>query len=249
MSDLAELGPLGRSNVQVRRTGRNDIRPDACSALTVLREESFKTFEDHFLNLRLRSGLQITTKTALEIAAKLTIGLFEKVYEQLDPMRLGEYQRALLIAHDYGTRLATDNVKGEALDQLIAIYPSHEFIIDRGEAAELFCTVRLGWPAEARLAAIIRPMALASLRKQDGAEIQFLSHETTRKTSLSKETTMARASRTGEVPPPAGAGGGPPLERLGRNPLAPRQSRITLPATVSKTKQTPIRLRRKPPCP
>lgn len=220
MSDLAELGPL---DVQMSKSDElaemtSGLTP--VQALNVLRDQTFETFEDHFLKLRFRSGLQITTKTALDIAARLTIGLFEKVYEQLDPMRLGEYQRAMLIAHEYGTRIAQDNLKDDALNRLIASYPSHAFIIDREEASTLFCHVREPKEPEALLAAFIKPMAHAALRRQDGAEIQFLSHAIPDQESKEEEDHGTNATDSEEVPPPAGPRSESPTRISGPQPVS-----------------------------
>jgi hypothetical protein len=205
MSDLAELGPL---DVQL---SKSDELAEMTSGLTpvqalgVLREETFATFEEHFLKLRFRSGLQITTKTALDISARLTIGLFDKVYEQLDPMRLGEYQRAMLIAHAYGTRIATDNLKDEALSRLIADYPSHGFIIDREEAGDLFVCVREPSSAEATLAGFLQPIAHTMLRTQDRAQIEFLSHTEPDAETENEEDHGTDSPHAGKVPPTTGS--------------------------------------------
>src|SRR5258706_16023957 len=108
-----------------------------------LRNETFQAFEDGFLRLRRYSGFQITTRTAAGIAAKLATGGTQKLYEQIDPMRLAEHQRAMTIAQEYGMRLDRGNLKDEALDRLITDYPSHRFAIDFEEARTLFNKVRL----------------------------------------------------------------------------------------------------------
>lgn len=47
-----------------------------------------------------------------------------------------------MIALDYGKRLKSLNVKEKSLERLIGGYPSHGFVIDRSECAELFVNVR-----------------------------------------------------------------------------------------------------------
>lgn len=66
------------------------------------------------------------------------------MYNQIDPNRLGEMQRAMRIAQEYGYRLnqSSQSLRNGALDNLIAGYPSHSFVIDRKEAATLFSSVR-----------------------------------------------------------------------------------------------------------
>ena len=155
MSDTAELGPL---DVQVRKpdeVGEFASGLTPLQALSALRAEAFNSFEQHFLMLRERSGRQITAKTAADIAAKLTVGWFQPIYEQLDPMRLSETQRAMMIGWEYGTRLTRGNIDVEGLGRLITEYPSHGFIIDRMEAAEIFEDVVGPTEAEGRLASAL----------------------------------------------------------------------------------------------
>jgi hypothetical protein len=175
MSDTAELGPL---DVQLSKPDElmewtSGLTP--IQALSTLRQQAFESFEDYFLKMRYRSGLQITTRTAFDIAAKLAIGLFSPVFEQLDPMRLGEIQRAMLIAHDYGLRLASRNLREDALKRLIAGYPSHGFIIDRREASELFHRVREPTEAESSLAQFTNSI-LECWDDDQGAFVGFFSH-------------------------------------------------------------------------
>ena len=97
MSNCAQLGPL---DVQL---GKPDELGEVISglipvqSLDFLQEHAFKQFEHHFLALISRSGHQITTKTAAEVATKLTVGVFQPVYSQLDPLKLGEYRRNMMV--------------------------------------------------------------------------------------------------------------------------------------------------------
>ena len=79
-----------------------------------------------------------------ELASQLACGVVEPLYAQIDPNRIGEMQRAIQIAHEYGTRLDGhgSNLKEGALDALVAGYPSHSFVIDRKEARNLFKSVQ-----------------------------------------------------------------------------------------------------------
>jgi hypothetical protein len=141
--DDAELGPLDVQVLKPDELGEFTSGLTAYQALTALRNESIQSFEELFLRLRRYSGFQITTRTAADIAAKLSTGGIQKLYEQLDPMRIAEHQRAMLIAHEYGSRLSRGNLKADALDRLIADYPAHGFMIDCKEAYTLFTKVRL----------------------------------------------------------------------------------------------------------
>jgi hypothetical protein len=97
------------------------------------------------LDIRRKSQFTVTTKTAMEIAAQLTTGLYSPIYRQIDPLYLGEAGRAMQIAERYGERLDShsQNLKEEALHFMVRHYPEHGFVIDRREAEEsLFKHIR-----------------------------------------------------------------------------------------------------------
>lgn len=100
----------------------------------------------------LTANAGISTRSAAQIAASLVAGLLEPIAAQIDPHRLGEAIRAINIANYYGTRLATSNVKSEALDRLISGYPTHTFVIDINEAKTLFEVVDQLTDAEVEIA-------------------------------------------------------------------------------------------------
>lgn len=154
MTDTAELGPL---DVQLAKPDELDDYSsglEPIQALSTLRDHAFDFFEQYFLEIIRRSGSRVTTKTAFDLATKLVTGLFQPVFSHLDPIRLGEIQRAMTIALEYGQRIATDNVRDGSLYRLIADYPSHGFVIDRHEAATLFVNVRTPTPEEQLLASL-----------------------------------------------------------------------------------------------
>ena len=164
MSDRGELGPLDvqigeRDEVFSYQSGLVAIQ-----ALVILQQRSFEYFEDAFLNLTTRSRGRITTRTAAEIASSLTGSLFGNIYSQLDPMRLGENYRHMLVAESYANRLAeATGVNGSALHKLLTEYPSHEFVIDRTEARGLFPDVRELSESERHLADCMAPVAETGL--------------------------------------------------------------------------------------
>ena len=158
MSSQGELGPL---DVQVNEPDelwehRSGLVPS--QALEASREEAFTFFESSFLSLRARSGSQITTRTAAEIASRLAIGLFEPLVSQIDPLRVADIRLSMRIAEDYGRRLHTSNVKDDTIRKLVYEYPAHGFVLDREEATNLFEKVRPPTPAEVELAKQIFPL-------------------------------------------------------------------------------------------
>lgn len=157
--DDAEMGPL---DVQLLKpdqiVGERTSGLTPFQALLSLQEQVFSDFESHFLQIIRRSLGNITTKTAAEIATRMVVGLYEPIYAQIDPMKLGETARAMSIAHAYGIRLGEHNLNVGGLDMLVSGYPSHSFVLDRDELHKVFKCVR---PPTAQEAAVLMSMQYA----------------------------------------------------------------------------------------
>ena len=85
-----------------------------------------------------RSGISV--KEALHESLHFTTEIMRPLYEQLDPLEIGGYKRALAIGEEYGERLLamTKNPYRKDISQaLLSKYPSHGFVIDRVEARSL----------------------------------------------------------------------------------------------------------------
>ncbi len=148
---MTEHGQLGPLDVQLNKPDElfeSTSGLDTIQAMNFLKSRAFSQFEDTFLDLKYKYGNRLSTKTATEIATNLTTGLFQPVYQQIEPNRLGEIARAMSIAQEYGLRLdkVSNNLREtrehSALQKLVNGYPSHRFVIDREEAQELFKRVR-----------------------------------------------------------------------------------------------------------
>jgi hypothetical protein len=113
-------------------------------ALSQLENRAFNSFEDAMLKIVQNSNGRVTFKTATHIATELSKGMFAPIMGQIDPMHIGEVSRALKIGEEYGSRLSANscNLHEDALRRLVHGYPSHGFVIDKREAAELFIHVR-----------------------------------------------------------------------------------------------------------
>jgi len=148
MSDYGELGPI---DAQLRKTEEVGERSSGLTPMDALHALDDLATE-HFFDLvkDLRGGrdreMIFSTKMASEIAAKITVGLFGNIYSQIDPMRIGEFDRATRIALEYGNRLAHDNLHPNKLRHLLSDYPAHGFVIDRKEAKEIFKSVEVPIP-------------------------------------------------------------------------------------------------------
>src|SRR5690606_34826927 len=66
-------------------------------------------------------------------------GVLQPLAAQIDPLRLGEIDRAVNVAFEYGIRLCNDRRR---VLRLIRNYPSHSFVIDYEEAYDWFGNVR-----------------------------------------------------------------------------------------------------------
>lgn len=144
---FAENGELGPLDIQLAK--KDDLFGQesgltVMTALTALHENAQDAFDHFLLSLTTRSGGRITVRTASEVAAKLTEALYSKISEQIDPIHMGEVNRSMAIAREYGKRLMekSRNFEEETLDALISGYPSHGFVIDQEEASTRFKHVR-----------------------------------------------------------------------------------------------------------
>jgi hypothetical protein len=139
MTDSAELGPL---DVQMSKPDELDefrsgfIINDAFASL---QREAIDTFTHCLLDLKKKTGANITLKTAMQTAGDLTGALFSGLYAQIDPMHIGEAYRAGRVALEYAKRLNEGGMKvaEDVLVSLVSGYPSHSFVIDRAEATKL----------------------------------------------------------------------------------------------------------------
>lgn len=169
LSDHAELGPL---DVQLRKPDEVGERTSGLTpiqALKFLEGETTKFFRAQFNSLRFSRTLSFSTRMAADMAAELASGLLAKLYEQIDPLRLAEYDRTNRIAEQYGDRIKSKNVKPNAIPQLLEEYPSHEFCIDPIEAKELFVKVETPTENLETLGQFLKPVAQKALEADETA--------------------------------------------------------------------------------
>lgn len=138
IGDMGELGPLDIQVIKPAETVERGSGLDVTTALQQCAQHAQTVFFGFFNNSR--RALRLSPRLAGEFASEVTAGLLAPLYSQIDPLRLGEMQRAMAITLEYGVRLNghCSNLKPEALARLTIGYPAHEFVIDRKEARELF---------------------------------------------------------------------------------------------------------------
>ncbi len=139
MGPEGELGPIDVQLIKDDELLRRNSGLDVLWSLQVLSREQYRVFEETFLSIVRQSGGAITTTRAMDIATELARGLIAPIAQQLEPVRLGEIQRQLEVATEYGRRLGA---KEDVLDRLLNTYPCHSFVIDYDEAADLHLPVR-----------------------------------------------------------------------------------------------------------
>jgi hypothetical protein len=142
ISDFGELGPLDLTSQRAVTPGRGESGLALVHSMEALRAETEAAFERHLARFRSRRNLSMTTRSAIEQASALSVGLMGQVFSQIDPLQIAEADRARRTATLYVQRLGTSHLKDGALDRLLTGYPSHDFVIDREEAEDLLRTVR-----------------------------------------------------------------------------------------------------------
>lgn len=178
ISDDGELGPVDVQLSKKDALAEYESGLTILSALTALQEKAYLAWEHFFLAMESKSEGSITLKTAAHAASELTTGLFSPVYQQIDPLQLGEAARAMAIGNEYGKRLnrTSRNLRPNALDRLVSQYPDHGFVIDRAEAEILFYRVRQATAAEATLSEEIEDFCDVEVGRKN-AIIDFLNEE------------------------------------------------------------------------
>lgn len=209
IGDLGEMGPLDVQLAKPDELGLISSGLTIDSAFRSLQSVAFQMFETFLLDTLNKSGGRITTKTAAELAANITVGMLSPVFQQLDPMKIGEDFRSTRISEQYALRLDAhiharnlvhdDEVDG--VDALVRGYPSHRFVIDRTEAQHLFHRVA---PLEGALAEVVETlgdvMVPPSSRRQPGI-VQYLTKEVTDEERTKAANAMAAGGKPSRKEP------------------------------------------------
>ena len=181
MGDHGELGPIDVQMAKRDELWELESGLRVTASLKALHERALLAFEHFFLSVKRKSGGQVTLRTAMETASKLTQGLFSQMYAQVDPAHVGEAARATSIAREYAHRLdlISDNlISYDALDSIIGGYPSHGFVIDRAEAESLFRRVRPPNELEIQLLDVLGDNALLPRGETEKPLVKFLEYKT-----------------------------------------------------------------------
>ena len=148
MDTFSELGPLDVQLFKENEIGARKSGLLSKAAFEALAESSFNLYEHLMLGITVKSGATVSFKLASELSAKMASTMMASVYGQINPEVVGSEERDLDVAFHYGCRLAriSGNASPNAVIHLVRGYPSHDFIIDAREAAQLFENV--DYPSE-----------------------------------------------------------------------------------------------------
>ncbi|MBI2843323.1 MAG: ATP-dependent Clp protease proteolytic subunit [Armatimonadetes bacterium] len=194
---IADRGKIGPVDVQLRKKDEIMEQLSGLTMGTAIEELQRKAGEAVIeiaigLSLELRRSAlgYLSFRTALDLSSNMVAHMYGEVFKQIDPMKLGEDAMALQIAKHYGTILSekSGNLKYRAIDRLVEHYPSHECIIDREEASQLFENLRSPGPNEAKLLRELGSLATeARIKERDGILTIFPYEETVEKCSKTEE--------------------------------------------------------------
>jgi hypothetical protein len=143
---IGEFGELGPLDVQLYK--RDEIGEHRSglllrSAMKSLGEQTEDLFSSLMIAIKIKSDGNVRFKLASEIASRIASEVFSSIYAQVSPEGVGEDYQDLRVALEYGNRLAADGglIDQGAVHRLVHDYPSHDFVIDKREAATLFTKI------------------------------------------------------------------------------------------------------------
>ena len=169
VTDISELGPLDTQIYEDQGGGTREYISalNGFKALEKIQKHTVETLDIATILILQRSGMKISE--AIRLASEFSGQTSGTLYSKLNPMKIGEYARALEIGRKYGLTILTRYMgwkKEDAMQtvsKLVEQYPSHDFSIDFDELIEL------GLPAvklddvETDLACKLRPYLIKSL--------------------------------------------------------------------------------------
>jgi hypothetical protein len=137
--ELADLGPIDIQIDDNVEHGRRSFSPlDEFKSLEFLREQALEWMDYYAAVMNMRYGLSI--KESLKDSVPLVTAVMRPVFEQIDPVEMGGYRRAIAIGEEYAKRMLalTGNPSArQIIRNVVWGYPSHDFCIDYEEAEQL----------------------------------------------------------------------------------------------------------------
>ncbi|HEY6737039.1 MAG TPA: hypothetical protein VI322_04970 [Candidatus Saccharimonadia bacterium] len=143
LTDLSELGPLD-TQIPERKDGGDPEYVSALNgskALEQVRLHAAETLD--IVTQLIMSRSQMNTAEAVKLANEFVGQTAAKLYDNLEPDKIGEYARSLEIGERYGVALLTQHLgwpeekADRTVKKLVYDYPSHGFAIDQQELESL----------------------------------------------------------------------------------------------------------------
>ena len=139
MGEFAELGPIDiQIDDQVQHGAKNFSPLNEFKSIEFMREQAIEWMDFYAVIMNSRYGMSL--KEGLKDSVPLVAGLLRPMFEQIEPLGMGEHRRALAISEEYAKRIIalTGNVNARNIvKKIVWEYPSHEFCIDFEEAEAL----------------------------------------------------------------------------------------------------------------
>lgn len=229
-----ELGPLDVQIAKADELGERSSGLAIEAAFEKLQQESTKLFLGYLEDIKGKTGGRITFKTAAEMSASMVVGMMSGIFEKIDPLVVGEDYRSNLVAEQYAVRLnlVGRNLRQDGLFALCSGYPSHRFVIDRAEAANLFRNVSEPSPEISELISLLGPEAVVPRNdtRNQRPLLEFLNDEQNSKPATGKPgtPTARRANGTGSGSDTTAAGTPSPNVSGGAS-ASPKQKRSKQP--------------------
>jgi hypothetical protein len=139
MGELAELGPIDiQIDDPVEQGGKSFSPLDEFKSMEYMRDLAIEWI-DYYATIMLEQ-YEIPLHDGLRDAVPLVSALMRPIFEQINPIEMGGYRRAIAISEEYAKRMLA--ISGNAnhahiVRTMVWDYPSHDFCIDIDEAADI----------------------------------------------------------------------------------------------------------------
>ncbi|MFZ2153006.1 MAG: hypothetical protein WAV41_03020 [Microgenomates group bacterium] len=190
LTDISELGPLDTQIFEQQDGGQSQYVSalNGFKALEQVQLHSIETLDITTKLLLSKSSMKICE--AVELASDFCGKTSGKLYQKLNPAKIGEYARALEIGESYGVTILNkyckwDRQKAEmTVKILVKQYPSHEYVIDLEELTDLGIPAELICDELVDSVKILRNLMLQSAETQ----VELIEPTTNQNTTLPNTT-------------------------------------------------------------
>ena len=139
MGELAELGPIDiQIDDPVEQGGKSFSPLDEFKSMEHMRDLAVEWINNYAQLMH--EMYEISIHDGLRDAVPLVTGLMRPIMEQINPIEMGGYRRAIAISEEYAKRMLaiSGNPKARAIvRRMVWEYPAHDFCIDFDEAKEI----------------------------------------------------------------------------------------------------------------